>query len=63
VQVIKAHAEAVYKVVIAPDGQRMVSCSEDFSVRTWSFPEGYLLFVYEYHKSPVTTVSFSPTGR
>jgi WD40 repeat protein len=27
------------------------------------FPEGYLLFIFYAHQSPVTAVSFSPTGR
>lgn len=35
VKVLKGHHEAVYKCSFAPDGRRLVSCSEDCTVRTW----------------------------
>jgi WD40 repeat protein len=62
-RVIQGHSQAIYRCAFSPDGHTMVSCSEDKSVRTWCYPEGYLLFRYLAHTSPVTTVSFSPTGR
>lgn len=57
------HAEAVYKTSFSPDGERVVTCSEDCTVKTWSFPEMYPMYTYKYHTSPVCTVRFSPTGR
>jgi WD40 repeat protein len=61
--VVYGHTEAVYKCSFAPGGQRVASCSEDQTARVWTVPEGYLLFIYQVHSSPVSTVKFSPSGR
>ena len=42
---------------------RVVSCSEDQTIRTWSIPAGFTLFVYRGHLSPITTIKFSPSGK
>jgi WD40 repeat protein len=63
VHTIKAHSQSIYRCSFAPDGRSLVSCSEDKTIRTWCYPECYLLYIYDMHTSPVTTVSFSPTGR
>ena len=62
-KIIRDHFEAVYKCSFSPDGKRVVSCGEDQSVRLFSVPEGYQLFCYLGHVSPVTTVKFSPSSR
>jgi WD40 repeat protein len=62
-QTISGHTEAVYKCSFSSDGRRIVSCSEDQTARIWCLPEGYLLFVFKAHLSPVSTAKFSPTGR
>jgi len=63
VTTIKAHQQGVFRCCFSPDGLTFVSSSEDRSIKLWCFPEGYLLYIYKAHCSPVTAVSFSPTGR
>ena len=63
VLMLRGHEEAVYRCSFSPDGNRIVSCSEDQTVRTWCYPEGYQLHTYRLHQAPVTTVRWSPTGR
>lgn len=63
IKVISGHLEAVYKCQFSPDGNKFVSCSEDQTIRTWCFPDCYQLYIFRGHESPVTSVSFSPTGR
>lgn len=63
VTTVKAHQHGVFRCSFSPDGLTFVSASEDKSIRLWCFPEGYLLHIYLAHASPVTAVSFSPTGR
>ena len=63
VRAIKDHREAVYRCSFSPDGNRVVSCGEDQTVRIFSVPEGFQLFCYTGHKAPVTSVRFSPSGR
>lgn len=60
---VMGHDKAVYRVVFAPDGKSFVSCSEDKSIRTWCFPEGFNLFIYRAHSSPVISLSYSSSGR
>ena len=53
----------MYKCAFSPDGKRVASCSEDQTIRTWSVPEGFPLFIYRGHAAPVITVKFSPSGK
>jgi len=63
VTVVRGHTQAVYKCAFSPNGKGFVSCGADKTIRTWCYPEGYLLFIFRGHCSDVSTVRFSPTGR
>lgn len=62
------HTGPVYAVSISYDGQLMVSCSNDTTIRLWSIPCGNFvgqqtaLVVYKGHVRPVWCVKFSPLG-
>lgn len=63
VSTIYAHDQSVYRCAFSPCGNTILSCSEDMTIRTWNFPEGYNLFIYQAHSSPVTSIRFSLSGR
>ena len=50
-------------MAFSPDGQSVVSGSDDKTVRLWSVESGELLQTMEGHTSPVMSVSFSPDGQ
>jgi WD40 repeat protein len=55
--------EAVYKCSFVKSGEKIVTSSEDQTIRMWSVPDGYLIYTYKAHLSPVSTVNFSPSGK
>ena len=46
----------------SPDGARIVSGSEDNTVRVWDAASGEELLVLRGHEGPVYAVAFSPDG-
>jgi WD40 repeat protein len=60
---ILGHESAVYKCSFSPDGHTIVSCSEDKTIRTWNFPEGYNIFIFRGHAAPVISIRYSASGR
>ena len=59
---MEGHTKAVNSVSFSPDGQYMVSGSEDNTVRLWSVESCELLRTMKGHTSYVTSVAFSPDG-
>jgi transcription initiation factor TFIID subunit 5 len=60
--IFRAHEGPVYAAKLSNDGQLMLSCSADGSVRLWSTELGANLVSYKAHSSPVWDVSPSPAG-
>ena len=52
----------MWSVSFSPDGSRIVSGSQDNTVRVWDSQTGVELMKLEGHTSYVTSVSFSPDG-
>jgi WD40 repeat protein len=57
------HTDAVWGVAVSPDGKRIVSGSEDQTVRVWDATTGAELMTLRGHEREVGPVSFRSNGR
>lgn len=59
---LQGHAGPVYAANFSPDGDYLLSASNDCTVRLWSLPLVANLVCYKGHNYPVWDVQFSPVG-
>jgi WD40 repeat protein len=59
---LKGHTSSVYSVAFSSDGTRIVSGSDDNSVRVWDASTGVELKELKGHASSVYSVAFSSDG-
>lgn len=59
---LDGHTDAVYQVKVSNDGQYIVLCSADNTIRIWNFSDGKLLRTISQHKKAVKGVAISPDG-
>ncbi|MEN8179136.1 MAG: NB-ARC domain-containing protein [Pseudomonadota bacterium] len=60
--ILKSHSGAVEALAISPDGQRLVSASEDWTLRLWDLRTNRVIRTFEGHTGAVHTVAFLADG-
>ena len=60
---VEGHRGGVWAVAVTPDGRRVVSGSEDSSLRVWKFETGEPLHTLAGHTGSVRAVAVTPDGR
>ena len=63
VKILKGHQGSVHALAISPDGQTLVSGSEDKTVSLWDLRTGKPSFTFFGQSAEVTTVAISPDGK
>jgi len=61
-KVFRGHEGGVWSVSYSPDGSRIVSGSDDQTVRVWETVTGQQLLCLQGHDGQVSSVSYSPDG-
>ncbi|MFH2205112.1 MAG: cytochrome c peroxidase [Elusimicrobiota bacterium] len=59
----KGHTHHVYGAAFTPDGSRVLSVSEDRTVRVWDVASGKVLATWRGHTGEVLAVAISPDGK
>ena len=62
-RIFRGHTSYVYRVAVTPDGQRIISTSEDRTVRLWEIDSGKCLLTLQGHLAAVIGVAVTPDGR
>ena len=62
VRTLVGHTGRINDCAVSPDGRRILSASDDHTLRVWDFATGRELFTLKGHAGPVTRCSFSPDG-
>ena len=60
---MKGHVDTVRSLAVSADGKRVVSGSDDMTVRVWDLATGKQLHCFQGHTGPVGSVAFSPDGK
>ena len=61
-QTLEGHSGIVRSVAVSPYGSRIVSGSEDKTIKIWDATNGNCLYTLRGHTKRINTVDFSPDG-
>jgi WD40 repeat protein len=59
---LNGHTAPLTDAVFSPDGQQVITASEDGTARVWSAESGQGIAILKGHDGAVTSVAFSPDG-
>jgi hypothetical protein len=62
IQSFEGHAGDVHSVAFSPDGTRILSGSDDVTLKLWDAASGQLLHSFDEHADTINSVAFSPDG-
>jgi WD40 repeat protein len=60
---LKGHSDIVNSVSFSPDGKRIVSGSDDDTLKVWDAQTGQQTLTLKGHSDSVMSVSFIPDGK
>ena len=60
---LKGHTDRVTSVAISADGKRIVSGSDDQTVKVWDADKGQEILTLKGHTAMVSSVAFSADGK
>jgi predicted Ser/Thr protein kinase len=64
VMTLRGHSDEVYGMAVSPDGKRIVSGSDDKTIKVWDAATGAeLMTLVDEHGYDVSSVAFSPDGK
>jgi WD40 repeat protein len=56
------HSNAIHSAAFSPDGRRIVSASQDSTVKVWDAETGMEVRTFSGHTGNVNSAAFSPDG-
>ncbi|WP_414220828.1 WD40 repeat domain-containing protein [Cupriavidus necator] len=60
---LNGHQAGVRSAAFSPDGQRVVTASDDKTARVWELTTGQVIAQLNGHQAPVRSAAFSPDGQ
>jgi WD40 repeat protein len=60
--ILEGHSAGVMSVCVSPDGSKIISGSDDKSIRIWDMETGNNISILEGHSGYVMSVCVSPDG-
>ncbi len=61
--ILAGHTRPITAIAFSPDGQLLVSASQDETIRLWQIPQGKPLQTLEGQSGPVHLLRFTPAGQ